>query len=120
METSIAQPHVTFKGQDIAGVIDPSETLLEWGDERDVEMDSECWIGMCGCDAIRVLEGGEYLNEPDEKEIKTLTLLPPCLYDESLRSGRRGSDESCSNRVGRQVLPIAVPPSKPPTDVLST
>ena len=75
MEASTAQPHVTFKGQDIAGVIDPSETLLEWGDERDVEMDSECWIGMCGCDAIRVLEGGEYLNEPDEKEIKTLTRL---------------------------------------------
>jgi ferredoxin len=64
--------HVTFAGQNISGTIDPSQTLLEWADEKNVSLDYECWIGMCGCDAIRVVAGAEHLNDVTEKEIKTL------------------------------------------------
>lgn len=66
------QPHITFADQNISGEADPGETLLEWADARDVEIDNECWIGMCGCDMIRIVEGQEFLNEVAEKELKTL------------------------------------------------
>jgi len=65
-------PHVTFADQDIAGAIEPSESLLEWADENEVSLDYECWIGMCGCDVIKVVSGAEHLSEVTEKEIKTL------------------------------------------------
>ncbi|MGD2067365.1 MAG: FHA domain-containing protein [Gemmatimonadota bacterium] len=67
-----AGPSITFSGQDISGSIGPDETILEWADENEVELDYECWIGMCGCDAIRIVEGGEHLSEVDPKEKKTL------------------------------------------------
>jgi ferredoxin/pSer/pThr/pTyr-binding forkhead associated (FHA) protein len=66
------QPHITFTDQNIAGDADPGETLLEWADARDVAIDNECWIGMCGCDTIRIVEGQQFLNEVAEKELKTL------------------------------------------------
>ncbi|MEX0893233.1 MAG: FAD-dependent oxidoreductase [Gemmatimonadota bacterium] len=65
-------PHVTFQGQELAGPLAEDQTLLEWADENEVDIDYECWIGMCGCDAIRILEGAEHLSEPAEKELKTL------------------------------------------------
>ena len=67
-----AGPQVTVSGQNIAGPIDPSQTLLEWADDKNVTMDYECWAGMCGCDAIRVVSGAEFLNPVTDKEIKTL------------------------------------------------
>jgi len=70
--TAGTKPHITFRDQNIAGDADASETLLEWADARDVDIDNECWIGMCGCDVIRVLEGAEFLNDVDQKELKTL------------------------------------------------
>jgi ferredoxin len=70
---SMAQPHITFADQGIRGAVDPSETILEWADARNVALDNECWIGMCGCDAIRVIEGAQFLNEVTDKESKTLT-----------------------------------------------
>ncbi len=65
-------PHVSFAGQDISGPIDASQTLLEWADEKEVSLDYECWIGMCGCDVVRVVSGAEHLNDVEEKEAKTL------------------------------------------------
>jgi pSer/pThr/pTyr-binding forkhead associated (FHA) protein len=65
-------PHVSFAGQNKGGPIDPSESLLKWADEHEVSIDYECWIGMCGCDAIRIVSGQEHLNPVTEKEIKTL------------------------------------------------
>ena len=69
---SDTQPSVTIRGQDIDGDIESSQTILDWALDRDVEIDWECSSGCCGLDKIRVLEGQEYLNEPGEKEIKTL------------------------------------------------
>jgi len=65
-------PHVTFRDQEIAAPIDSSQSLLEWVDDQDVVLDYECWIGMCGCDVVRVVSGSEHLNEVDDKEAKTL------------------------------------------------
>ena len=67
-----AGAHITFAGQGKEGPIEPSQSLLEWADEKEVSIDYECWIGMCGCDAIRIVSGAEFLNEPSEKELKTL------------------------------------------------
>lgn len=65
-------PHVTWQGQNKGGPLDPTETLLQWADNNEVSIDYECWAGMCGCDAIRVVSGAEFLNEVSEKETKTL------------------------------------------------
>jgi thioredoxin reductase/pSer/pThr/pTyr-binding forkhead associated (FHA) protein/ferredoxin len=73
VRSTASGPHITFVDQAIAGAADAAETLLEWADARDVAIDNECWIGMCGCDAIRIVEGAEFLSAVTEKEIKTLT-----------------------------------------------
>lgn len=65
-------PHISFAGQTAAGPTEASKSLLEWADNNEVSIDYECWIGMCGCDAIRILSGSEFLNDVTEKEIKTL------------------------------------------------
>lgn len=65
-------PHVTFNKQNKSGPLDPNKSILAWADENEVTIDYECWIGMCGCDAIRVISGAEHLNPVTEKEIKTL------------------------------------------------
>jgi thioredoxin reductase/pSer/pThr/pTyr-binding forkhead associated (FHA) protein/ferredoxin len=67
-----AGPHVTFGHHGISGAIDSSQSLLEWADEKDVALDYECWIGMCGCDIIRIVSGAEHLNPINDKERKTL------------------------------------------------
>jgi thioredoxin reductase/pSer/pThr/pTyr-binding forkhead associated (FHA) protein/ferredoxin len=64
--------HLTFQDQGISGDADPSETMLEWADARDVDIDNECWIGMCGCDVVRIVQGAEHLSEIGDKELKTL------------------------------------------------
>jgi thioredoxin reductase/ferredoxin len=63
---------VTFAGQDVTVPVAAGETILDVADANDVDMDYECWCGMCGCDVIRVVEGREHLNEIDPKELKTL------------------------------------------------
>ncbi len=66
------EPHVTFQDQDIAGAIESSQSLLEWADDQEVSLDYECWIGMCGCDVVRIVSGEEHLSEMEDKEAKTL------------------------------------------------
>lgn len=63
---------VTFADQGIGGPIDPEQTLVAWAEQNDVEIETSCWMGVCGVDPIRVIEGAEHLNEPDEQERKTL------------------------------------------------
>lgn len=65
-------PHITFQGQGKSGPLEAGKTILSWADENEVEIDYECWAGMCGCDAIRIISGAEHLNPVTEKEIKTL------------------------------------------------
>ena len=67
-----AGPHVTFQGQGKSGALEATDTLLSWADNNEVSIDYECWAGMCGCDAIRIVSGAEFLNEVTEKETKTL------------------------------------------------
>lgn len=69
---TVTGAHVTFADQGKAGALGDTETLLAWADQNDVSIDYECWIGMCGCDAIRIVSGAEHLNDVTEKEIKTL------------------------------------------------
>lgn len=71
-EPQKATPQVTFAGLDVTLDIDASETILEVADENDVELDYECWIGKCGCDLIKIVEGREHLNEVSEDERKTI------------------------------------------------
>jgi len=96
-----ATPHITFADQGIAGDAEAGETVLEWADARDVEIDNECWVGMCGCDTIRIIEGAEHLNEIAEKELKTLKRkgLEPGPY-------RLACMAKCSGRV---VVEVADP-----------
>lgn len=63
---------VTFADQGIGGPIDPEQSLVAWAEQNDVEIEASCWMGVCGVDPIRVIEGAEHLNEPDEQECKTL------------------------------------------------
>jgi thioredoxin reductase/ferredoxin len=65
-------PFITFQKQGKSGPLEAGKTILAWADENEVEIDYECWAGMCGCDAIRIISGAEHLNPVTEKEIKTL------------------------------------------------
>ncbi|MDH3223312.1 MAG: FHA domain-containing protein [Gemmatimonadota bacterium] len=65
-----AQVH--FAGLDSPFNISEDESVLEVADENDVDIDYECWCGMCGADLIRIVSGREFLNDVTEKEIKTL------------------------------------------------
>ena len=67
-----APAQVHFSGMEGPLAIGEDESVLEVADENDVDIDYECWCGMCGADLIRVIEGREFLNEVTEKEIKTL------------------------------------------------
>ncbi|MGI9625434.1 MAG: FHA domain-containing protein [Longimicrobiales bacterium] len=70
--TAGATAKVAFAGMDTPFAIGEDESILDVADENDVEIDYECWCGMCGADLIRVIEGAEFLNEVTDKEIKTL------------------------------------------------
>ena len=63
---------ITFAGQNATFPIDSSQAILEVADEHDVDLDYECWIGKCGCDLIRIVEGNEFLNEVSEQEANTI------------------------------------------------
>ena len=70
---AVQTAQVTFAGLDVMLPIKPSETILDVADEHDVEMDYECWIGKCGCDLIRIVDGHEFLSELSEQESKTIS-----------------------------------------------
>ena len=73
VESPSGQPaQVTFAGAGVTFPIALTETILEVADEHDVELDYECWIGKCGCDLIRIVEGREFLNEVSDQESKTI------------------------------------------------
>lgn len=62
---------VTFMGGGTFAV-QPSQSILDVADDHDVDLDHECWVGKCGADLIRIVEGHEYLNEVSEQESKTI------------------------------------------------
>lgn len=64
--------YIAIADRGVGGDAAPDESVLEWAEARDVEIDNECWIGMCGCDPIRIIEGGDNLNTIGDKERNTL------------------------------------------------
>ncbi len=70
--TTIGGAQVSFSGHDTPFDIEDDQSVLDIADEHDIEIDYECWCGLCGCDLIRVIEGQEHLNEISDKELKTL------------------------------------------------
>jgi thioredoxin reductase/pSer/pThr/pTyr-binding forkhead associated (FHA) protein len=67
-----SEPHIVVAGQNISGATDSRTTLLKWALANVVAIDSDCEVGKCGLDVIRILSGGEYLNAVTESEIQTL------------------------------------------------
>ena len=64
--------HVTVVGQGISGAIDAKDSILKWAESHDVKIDSDCRVGKCGLDVIRIVSGAEHLNPVTENETKTL------------------------------------------------
>ena len=64
--------HVTVVGQGISGAIDAKDSILKWAESHDVKIDSDCRVGKCGLDVIRIVAGAEHLNPVTENETKTL------------------------------------------------
>lgn len=60
-------PSVKFEGESEAHSIEPSESILELALDNDVSIKYECQSGSCGLDPIRIISGGEYLNEVDDE-----------------------------------------------------
>lgn len=90
---------VTFKATGATFAMQASQTILDIADEFDVELDHECWVGKCGADLIRIVEGQEFLNEVSEQESKTIK--------------RRGAEPghcrlACMTRVSGPVVVEAV------------
>jgi len=63
---------VTFMGAGVTFAVHPSQSILDVADDHDVDLDHECWVGKCGADLIRIVEGREFLNEVSEQEAKTI------------------------------------------------
>ncbi len=63
---------VTFRGSGVTFAVQPSQTILDVADEHDVDLDHECWVGKCGADLIRIIEGREFVNEVSEQESTTI------------------------------------------------
>ena len=60
-------PSVTFEGESKVHNIEPSESILELAIDNDVSIKYECQSGSCGLDPIRIISGGEYLNDVDDE-----------------------------------------------------
>ena len=61
------EPSVEFKGEGETFTIQPSESILELALDNDVSIKYECQSGSCGLDPIRIISGGEYLNDVDDE-----------------------------------------------------
>ncbi|MBX2819758.1 MAG: FAD-dependent oxidoreductase [Rhodothermaceae bacterium] len=60
-------PSVQFKGESEVHTIEPSESVLELALDNDVSIKYECQSGSCGLDPIRIISGGEHLNDVDDE-----------------------------------------------------
>lgn len=54
---------------------DPSRTILDGIESAGLTMDFGCRMGMCGADAIAIVDGMENLSPPSEDELATLRRL---------------------------------------------
>ncbi len=65
-------PSVTFKGAGEPIAVPLGRTLCDAAEAQGVELNAECHAGMCGSDPIRIVSGGEHLNEVDDGEADAL------------------------------------------------
>ena len=61
------EPAVTFQGHDDALLMTTSDSILDIAIDNDIPLKYECQSGSCGLDPIRIISGGEYLNEVDDE-----------------------------------------------------
>ena len=64
--------HVVFDPGAFAVEVEPGTTLLEASERAGLDIPTGCTQGMCGTDAIRIVEGLERLAPPADHEAGTL------------------------------------------------
>lgn len=65
-------PGVTFGAGGSSFPLQPGQTVCDVAESNGIALDAECHAGMCGSDPIRILEGSEHLDPPDDDEVETL------------------------------------------------
>jgi NAD(P)H-nitrite reductase large subunit/ferredoxin len=53
----------------------PGESLLRIAEANQVALEPGCGLGVCGADAVRILEGGDHVSPPSAAEVATLRRL---------------------------------------------
>jgi len=66
---------VTDQASGRSFAVDPGRSLLEGIESAGLTQDFGCRMGMCGADAIAIVDGMENLNPPSEDELATLRRL---------------------------------------------
>ena len=87
MPATNGAPSVQFEGESDAHPIELSESILELALDNDVSIKYECQSGSCGLDPIRIISGGEYLNEVDD-EGEAWTLDEICHLEAGNENGK--------------------------------
>ena len=65
---------MTFQGPGIRCPLD-GNSILDAAEDNGLDIESECLIGTCGLDPIRIVSGEEYLTPCSKKEEATLKRL---------------------------------------------
>jgi thioredoxin reductase/pSer/pThr/pTyr-binding forkhead associated (FHA) protein/ferredoxin len=74
------EPAVTFQGLGDAVTLQPGQTLCDAAEAAGIDLNAECHVGICGSDAVRIVSGGEHLDDVGDEESDTLQSicdLPP-------------------------------------------
>lgn len=67
-----AAPGVFFEGVNKLAPCTPGQTICEAAEQAGIKLDADCHQGVCGIDAVKVLEGAEHLNAVTGTERSTL------------------------------------------------
>ena len=66
------EPVVTFQGMGNKVTLQPGQTLCDAAEADGIDLQAECHVGICGSDAVRIVSGGEHLDEVSDEESDTL------------------------------------------------
>ena len=69
---STAAPGVFFEGLNKLAPCTPGQTICDAAEKAGIKLDADCHQGVCGIDAVKVLEGAEHLNAVGGTERSTL------------------------------------------------
>jgi ferredoxin len=67
-----AAPGVFFEGVNQFAPCAPGQTICEAAEKAGIKLEADCHQGVCGIDAVKVIEGGEHLNAITGTERSTL------------------------------------------------